>query len=106
MGLWIREKRSSVSPSVKTGDNAQTSKNKLIQAVQAGDAIAAHAQFEKWCKEERFSTASILALKQEIEAMSANTMGQQSIEWDKRHLLKLIESMQTETDSDEVLAKL
>jgi hypothetical protein len=106
MGLWMKEKRRSALPKLKTNDKAQTSKNKLIQAVQAGDAIAAHAQLEKWCKEERFSTTSVSAIKQELEAMSASTMGHQSIEWDKRHLLKLIESMRRETHSDEVLAKL
>ncbi|MGR5500418.1 BatD family protein [Vibrio sp. DNB22_10_4] len=106
MGLWIREKRRSTLPSEKSSDKRQTSKNKLIQAVHAGDAIAAHTQFEKWCKEERLSTASISAIKQELEVMSASALGHQSSEWDKRHLLELIESMQIETHSDEALAKL
>ncbi|GAL36680.1 hypothetical protein JCM19240_2749 [Vibrio maritimus] len=106
MGLWIREKRRSAFPPIKTNDKSQASKNKLIQAVQASDAIAAHTHFEKWCKEERFSAASISVVKKELEAMSASVMRQHSSQWDSRHLLKLIESMQTTTDSDEVLAKL
>jgi hypothetical protein len=106
MGLWIREKRRSTLPSEKSSDKRQTSKNKLIQAVHAGDAIAAHTQFEKWCKEERLSTASISAIKQELEVMSASALRHQSSEWDKRHLLELIESMRIETYYNEALAKL
>jgi hypothetical protein len=62
--------------------------------------------FEKWCKKERFSNASISDIKQELAVMSSSVMGQQSSEWDNRHLLKLIESIQIEANSDEVLAKL
>jgi hypothetical protein len=106
MGLWMKEKRRSALPLVKTNNKELTTKNKLIQAVQARDAIAAHAQFDQWCKKERFSNASISAIQKELEAMSASVMGQQSSEWDNRHLLELIESMQIEENSDEVLAKL
>lgn len=105
MGLWIKEKRRSTS-SVTTSSKPQTSKSTLIQAVKAGDAIAAHAQFEQLCKEARFSQASISAVKQELNAMGKSALGQQSTDWDNRQLLTLIDAMEVVSNESDVLARL
>jgi hypothetical protein len=105
MGLWMKETRRSALPLAST-HKPQTSISKLIQAVKTGDAIAAHAQFEQLCKEARFTQASILAVKQELNAMGKSALGQQSTDWDNRRLLTLIDAMEVETNEGGVLARL
>jgi hypothetical protein len=101
----MKEKRRSALPLAST-HKPQTSISKLIQAVKTGDAIAAHAQFEQLCKEARFTQASILAVKQELNAMGKSALGQQSTDWDNRRLLTLIDAMEVETNEGGVLARL